>query len=278
MVHSAGEHGGGGERLANGPSPPARPTARVNFDLPPAKQPNQPVSPEKILPPSQAPNKFIAARVLAAPDFDLPPTEWPKLLVPPAQRGRANRSPSKFLWPKQDPVSAVHSAGGRGGGGDRLANGPSPHARPTARVNFDLPPAEWPHQPISPAKILPPSQTPNDFFAARATAAPKTAPPPSFPSHRARAVQEREAVEQADVHARTRNRAVQQELDPPNIVAAKLPPDKPNLWFAPKTIPQGELASLMQPQPLAEVHPFVPTLRKWQQGIPLIVAWIGIGV
>ena len=25
----------------------------------------------------------------------------------------------------------------------------------------------------------------------------------------------------------------------------------------------------MQPQPLAEVHPFAPTLRKWQQGIPV---------
>jgi hypothetical protein len=76
-------------------------------------------------------------------------------------------------------------------------------------------------------------------------------------------------VEQADVHARTWNRAVQRKLDPPNIVAAKLPPYKPNLWFAPETIPQGELTSLMQPQPLAEVHPFVPTLRKWQQGIPV---------
>ncbi len=25
----------------------------------------------------------------------------------------------------------------------------------------------------------------------------------------------------------------------------------------------------MQPQPLAEVHPFAPTLPKWQQGIPV---------
>ena len=25
----------------------------------------------------------------------------------------------------------------------------------------------------------------------------------------------------------------------------------------------------MQPQPMAEVHPFAPTLRKWQQGIPV---------
>jgi hypothetical protein len=110
---------------------------------------------------------------------------------------------------------------------------------------------------------------PTDFFAARATAAPKTAPPPSFLSHCARAVQERGAAEQADVHARTRNWAVQRKLDPLNIVAAKLPPDKPNLRFALETIPQGKLTSLMQPQPLAEVHPFAPTLRKWQQGIPV---------
>jgi hypothetical protein len=34
-------------------------------------------------------------------------------------------------------------------------------------------------------------------------------------------------VEQADMHTRTRNLAIQQKLDPPNIVAAKLPPDKP---------------------------------------------------
>ncbi len=50
---------------------------------------------------------------------------------------------------------------------------------------------------------------------------------------------------------------------------AELPPDKPNLRFALETIPQGELTSLMQPQPLAKVHPFAPTLRKWQQGIPV---------
>jgi hypothetical protein len=63
--------------------------------------------------------------------------------------------------------------------------------------------------------------------------------------------------------------SVQRKLDPPNIVATKLPPDKPNLRFTPETIPQGKLTSLMQPQPLAEVHPFTPTLWKWQQGIPV---------
>jgi hypothetical protein len=90
--------------------------------------------------------------------FDLPPAEQPKLLVPPAQRQCANRSPRKFLGLKQDPVSTVHSVGGHGGGEERLANGLSPPARLTARVNFDLPPAKQPNQPVSPVKILPPSQ------------------------------------------------------------------------------------------------------------------------
>jgi hypothetical protein len=119
-VHSAGGRGAGEERLANGPSPPARPTARVNFDLPPVEQPNQPVSPEKILPPSQATNDVFAMRATATPNFDLPPAERPTLLVPPVRRQCANQSLSKFLGPKQDPVSAVHSTGGRGRGGERL--------------------------------------------------------------------------------------------------------------------------------------------------------------
>ncbi len=72
-----------------------------------------------------------------------------------------------------------------------------------------------------------------------------------------------------NVHARASNRRVKQKHDPLDIVAAELPPDKPNLRFAPETIPQGELTLLMQPQPLAEVHPFAPTLWKWQQGIPV---------
>jgi hypothetical protein len=82
-------------------------------------------------------------------------------------------------------------------------------------------------------------------------------------------MQDRGAAKQPDVHARARSRAAQRKLDPPDIIAAKLPPDKPNLQFAPETIPQGKLTLLMQPQPLAEVHPFAPTLRKWQQGIPV---------
>jgi hypothetical protein len=100
----------------------------------------------------------------AVVNFDLPPAERPKLLVPPARRQRANQTLSKFPGPKQNPVSVVHSAGGHGGGGERLANGPSPPARPTARVNFDLPPAERPNQPISPEKTYRQAKQPMMFL------------------------------------------------------------------------------------------------------------------
>jgi hypothetical protein len=86
----------------------------------------------------------------AAKKFYLPPTKWPNLLVPTARRQHANQTPRKFPGRKQNPVSAVHSAGWRNGRGERLANGPSPPARPMSRVNFDLPPAEQPNQPFSP--------------------------------------------------------------------------------------------------------------------------------
>jgi hypothetical protein len=42
------------------------------------------------------------------------------------------------------------------------------------------------------------------------------------------------------------------------------PPPKPNLR---KMGQKGKPKSLMQPQPLAEVHPFTPTLQEWQHGI-----------
>jgi hypothetical protein len=45
------------------------------------------------------------------------------------------------------------------------------------------------------------------------------------------------------------------------IAAAGLPP-KPGEMGR-----KGKPKSLMQPQPLAEVHPFTPTLQEWQHGI-----------
>jgi hypothetical protein len=58
----------------------------------------------------EVPMPVPAARAVV--NFDLPLAERPKLLVPPARRGCANESSRKFFGPKQDPVSAVHSAGG----------------------------------------------------------------------------------------------------------------------------------------------------------------------
>ncbi len=37
----------------------------------------------------------------------------------------------------------------------------------------------------------------------------------------------------------------------------------------PENIPQGEHTLLMQPQPLAKVQPFTPTLKEWRHGIPV---------
>ncbi len=205
----------------------------------------------------------------AAKKFDLPPTKQPNLLGPTARWQHTDQTPSRCPGRKQNPVSTVHSAGGCNGRGERLANCLSPPARPLTRVTFDLPPAEQPHQPFSPEKNLPPSQAPDEHFAARTTATLETAPPQSSLSHHAWTMQDREAAAQPNVDARAQNRAAQRKRDPPINVAAKLPPDKPNLRLAPNTIPQGKLTSLMQPQPLAEVHPFAPTLWKWQQGIPV---------
>jgi hypothetical protein len=45
------------------------------------------------------------------------------------------------------------------------------------------------------------------------------------------------------------------------ILPLEQPPAKPN------DFPQGEHTLLMQPQPLVEVHPFMPTLQEWCHGI-----------
>ncbi len=173
-------------------------------------------------------------------NFDLPAGERTQRPGSPVQIRPASRPPRKKFAPKQYPVSTVHTAGGLGSRGGRLAGCPKPPARSTA-----------------------------------ATGAPGGLPP-NFLSSRADKTRGDRAVEVANVHARASNRRAKRKLDIPNIVAADLPPKKPNLppdrktmRFTPESIPQGELTLVMQPQPLAEVHPFVPTLRKWQQGIPV---------
>ena len=101
----------------------------------------------------------------------------------------------------------------------------------------------------------------------------------------------------AGVHARARSWRVAKRRDPPDIVDPGRPPPKPNRvatrsvptirpsamkavakheWNRydqsfvpeqlrrpkPEAIPQGEQKLLMQPQPLAEVYPFTPTLKR----------------
>jgi hypothetical protein len=54
------------------------------------------------------------------------------------------------------------------------------------------------------------------------------------------------------------------KLEPGKTGEEAWPPPKPNL---PEMVSKGKPKSLMQPQPLAEVHPFTPTLTEWQHGI-----------
>ncbi len=54
------------------------------------------------------------------------------------------------------------------------------------------------------------------------------------------------------------------KLEPMKKADAERPQPKLNLPLMGGT---GKPKSLMQPQPLAEVHPFTPTLHEWQQGI-----------
>jgi len=101
----------------------------------------------------------------------------------------------------------------------------------------------------------------------------------------------------ADIHARARRAKDAKRKNPPDIVDAGLPPKKPNRiatrgvptvypdamkavgdserarrdgTSVPRSLiarPEGKPTSLMQPQPLAGVHPFTPTLTAWRHGI-----------
>jgi hypothetical protein len=64
-----------------------------------------------------------------------------------------------------------------------------------------------------------------------------------------------------------------QKSPPPDEGVRSPPPPKPNFGGLPS--PQGQRVrptegkptSLMQPQPLADIHPFTPTLKEWRHGI-----------
>jgi hypothetical protein len=79
----------------------------------------------------------------------------------------------------------------------------------------------------------------------------------------------------ANVHARASNQQTmgKWKAAPPNKVTEPQPPPKPNfgMRIGPhgemNTQPEGKPTLLMQPQPLADVHPFMPMLKKWRHGI-----------
>ncbi len=79
----------------------------------------------------------------------------------------------------------------------------------------------------------------------------------------------------ANVHARTSNRWTmgKRKAAPHDKVTGPQPPPKPNFGICTgphgelNTQPEGKPTSLMQPQPLANVHPFMPTLKEWRHGI-----------
>ena len=62
----------------------------------------------------------------------------------------------------------------------------------------------------------------------------------------------------AGIHARARTVRNAKRKTPSEIVDPGRPPKEP-----------GKHTSLMHPQPLAEVHPFTPTMKAWRQGIPV---------
>jgi len=83
--------------------------------------------------------------------------------------------------------------------------------------------------------------------------------------------------ENEDVHRRTRNKRKKEEKRAP-AGADKLPSNKPpdppppmrdkaGTREAEQESSKGEHNSLMQPQPLADVHPFATTLHEWKNGI-----------
>jgi hypothetical protein len=71
------------------------------------------------------------------------------------------------------------------------------------------------------------------------------------------------ALPPAGVHNRARTVQKAKRKATSDIVPSEQPLAKPN------ELPQGEHTLLMQPQPLAEVHPFKPTLREWRHGISM---------
>jgi hypothetical protein len=162
----------------------------------------------------------------------------------------------------------------------------APHHRPA--VNFDLP-AQARHRglPPPPTQLHPaPTGTPPRCF----TPPPATLPDPTAAATTGgAATQPADGLDRmADVHRRARRRRASGSGSPgddrrpaPATHPLARPPPKPNRGpiplssgqgvnsRKPENIPQGKHTSLMQPQPLAGVHLFSPTLQEWEHGIPV---------
>jgi hypothetical protein len=76
-----------------------------------------------------------------------------------------------------------------------------------------------------------------------------------------------------DTDGREQARKSKKKSPPPDKFGRPNPPPKPNFGGLPSPHRQcraptkGKPTSLMQPQPLANVHPFMPTLKEWKHGI-----------
>ncbi len=76
-----------------------------------------------------------------------------------------------------------------------------------------------------------------------------------------------------DTDGRERACKSKRKSPPPDEFGRPNPPPKPNFEGLPNPHRQcraptkGKPTSLMQPQPLADVHPFTPTLKEWKHGI-----------
>jgi hypothetical protein len=101
----------------------------------------------------------------------------------------------------------------------------------------------------------------------------RTVPPGQYESPRVGSLAGQTLGEVLGADSTPGARAKKRKALPPDTVPPKKPPPKPNLdsrrvkavasaIFATKRKP----TSLMQPQPLAEVHPFTPTLKGWRHG------------
>ena len=80
-------------------------------------------------------------------------------------------------------------------------------------------------------------------------------------------------IPRRDTGGRTRVRQGKRKSPPPDGVVGPPPPPKPNFGMLPSPQRQmsapteGKPTSLMQPQPLANGHSFMPTLKEWRHGI-----------